>query len=163
MHRSISRTLGAAASVAVLTGGAAVITTSSAAHAQSSGPRTLHLVEKGGGITFVDNAPKAKHPYDFSAGDIVVVNRNLYTRTGGRSGSLRLVCVATDPTTQQCNGTETLPGGTLEVAGISSPAPSTQVAVIGGTGTYAGARGTSVSQDRKVNNNIADQIIALRP
>ena len=85
------------------------------------------------------------------------------TNFRGRAGSLKLVCIATSPTTQQCNGTEALAGGTLEVAGTSSPAPTTSVAVIGGTGDYAGARGTSASQDRKNSNDIADQTINLLP
>lgn len=123
--------------------------------------RTLHLVEKGGGIAFIDNPPKAKHQFDFSAGDIVIVSRDLVTASGGHAGSLRLTCIATTATTQQCAGTETLAGGTLELSGVSSPAPSTTVAVTGGTGLYAGAHGTSVSTDRRNNPDIADQTIGL--
>lgn len=125
--------------------------------------RTLHLVEKGGGLKVVDNPPKARHQYDFSAGDIVIVARDITTARGSRVGSLRLVCIATSATTQQCSGTETLPAGTLELAGTSAPRPTTSVAVIGGTGAYAGAHGTSVSSDRKNNADIADQTITLLP
>jgi hypothetical protein len=64
---------------------------------------------------------------------------------------------------QHCDGTETLTGGTIELAGISAPTPRTIVAVIGGTGSYTGARGTSVSSDRKSNSDIADQIITFLP
>ena len=125
--------------------------------------RTLHLVEKGGGLKIVDNPPRARHQYDFSAGDIVIVTREITTARGGRGGSMHLVCIATGATTQQCNGTETLAGGTLELAGTSGPHPATAVAVIGGTGAYAGARGTSVSTDRKNNTDLADQTITLLP
>ena len=124
-------------------------------------PRTLHLVEKGGGLKFVDNPPRATHQYDFSAGDVVIVTRDLYTQRGARAGSLKLVCIATSQTTQQCNGTETLAGGTLEVAGLSTPATSTTVAITGGTGSYRGARGTSISADRHGNSDTADQTITL--
>ena len=125
--------------------------------------RTLHFVEKGGGLKVVDNPPKARHQYDFSPGDIVIVTRDITTAHDGRVGSLRLVCIATDATTQQCSGTETLPAGTLELAGVSAPRPTTTVAVIGGTGAYTGAHGTSLSTDRKTNADIADQTITLLP
>jgi hypothetical protein len=163
MRSSTLRALAGAAAIATLAAGAAAFTSGSAAHPVTGQARILHLVERGGGLKFVDNPPKAKHPYDFSAGDIVIVSRDLYDPTGSRAGTLRLVCVATDQTTEQCNGTETLTAGTLEVAGISAPAPSTTVAVIGGTGAYNGVRGTSSSQDRKTNNNVADQTITLQP
>lgn len=162
MHQQTMRKLVGAITVAALAGASATLT-SSPAQALTARSRTIHLVEKGGGLELVDNPPKAKHPYDFSAGDIVIVSRDIYSPTGSRAGTLRLVCVATDQTTQQCNGTETLVGGTLEVAGVSTPAPGTTVAVIGGTGAYRGARGISTSQDRKTNSNIADQTIALQP
>ncbi len=163
MDRSPLRKLARAATAAALaTGAAATLVVGAAAHSKTGQP-TLHLVETGGGLQIVDNAPKAKHPYDFSAGDMVIVTRSLYHPNGSRAGSLRLVCIATNATTQQCNGTETLASGTLEVAGISSPAPNTTVAIVGGTGAYNGARGTSVSRDRATNNNIADQNITLLP
>lgn len=162
MHRSkllVGASLVALATTGVIAGLADV----TSAHGLTGGAttRTLHLVEKGGGLQVVDNPPKAKHPYDFSAGDIVVVTRKLFDPSGGSVGSLRLVCVAVDAATQQCQGTESLTTGTLELAGISSPAPSTTVAVIGGTGAYAGVAGTSVSTDRAHNHDIADQTITL--
>ena len=163
MQSSSLRALAGAAAISTLAVGGAAFTSGSSAEGLAGQSRILHLVEKGGDLRFVDNPPRAKHSYDFSAGDIVIVSRDLYTRKGAGAGSLRIVCVVKDQTTQQCNGTETLSGGTLEVAGVSSPAPSTTVAVIGGTGAYNGARGTSKSRDRKTNSNIADQTITLQP
>ena len=162
MNHLTSRTLAAAAAISALAVGAAAFTSGSAAQPLTGQARILRLVEKGGGLRFVDNRPKAKHQYDFSAGDIVIVTRSLYTQQGTRAGSLRIVCVATDPTTQQCNGTETLARGTLEVAGISTPTPRTTIAVVGGTGAYNGARGTSISTDRHGNSDTADQTITLQ-
>jgi hypothetical protein len=121
----------------------------------------LHLVERGGGLRVVDNQPKAQHPYQFSAGDIVIVRRDLYSRSGRPAGHLRIACIATTATTQQCSGTATLAHGTLEFAGISQPGPRTPIAVIGGTGQYANAHGTSTSTDRPGNPDIADQTITL--
>lgn len=148
---------------AVLAAAAASSTNVPARNTKAFESRTLHLVERGGGLRVVDNPPRARHQYDFSGGDIVIVTRSLFTASGLRVGSLRLACVATDSTTQQCSGTETLTAGSLELAGTSTPEPSTTVAVIGGTGAYAGARGTSVSRDRTNNANLADQTIALLP
>jgi allene oxide cyclase-like protein len=156
-----SRTLAAAAAVALF-GAAIAFTEGSNAQAVTGQARTLHIVEKGGGLKFVDNPPKATHQYDFSAGDVVIVSRDLYTQHGARAGSLKLVCIATSQTTQQCTGTETLAGGTLEVAGISTPAPNATVAITGGTGSYRGARGTSTSTDRHGNNDTADQTITFQ-
>ena len=158
----------AGATAAIVISGAltAAAIGSSTAPAQTNhalAARTLHLVEKGGGLKMVDNPPKARRQYDFSAGDIVIVTRDITTARGGRVGSLRLVCIATGATTQQCSGTETLRAGTLELAGTSAPHPTTTVAIIGGTGAYAGARGTSVSNDRKHNADFADQTITLLP
>jgi hypothetical protein len=156
-----SRTLAAAAAVALF-GAAIAFTGGSSAQTVTGRARTLRIVEKGGGLKVVDNPPKAKHQYDFSAGDVVIVTRDLYTQQGARAGSLKLVCIATSSTTQQCNGTEALAGGTLEVAGISTQAPSTTVAITGGTGTYRGARGTSISTDRHGNSDTADQTITFQ-
>lgn len=155
---------GKRAMLLVVATGAAVagVVAAGQAHAtRAAAAPTLHLVEKGGGLAVVDNAPKAKHQFDFSPGDIVIVTRNVFEANGNRAGSLRLVCIATTPTAQQCSGTETLTGGTLELAGVSSPAPSTSTAVIGGTGRYGGARGTSISTDRKSNSDVADQTVNL--
>jgi hypothetical protein len=136
---------------------------SAVAQARKAQTSDLHLVESGGGLRFIDNPPKAARPYNFSAGDIVIVTRDVSNLTGKRAGSLRLVCIAVTATVQQCNGTESLGTGTLQVAGTSTPAPATTVAIIGGTGAYAGARGTSVSKDRNGNSNVADQTISLFP
>jgi hypothetical protein len=151
---------------AVLIGAVAAVAAPGAnARAQSGGaaPLTLHLVEKGGDLKIIDNPPKAKHQFDFSAGDIVIVSRDIFTSAGRRTGSLRLTCIVTTATTQQCAGSEMLAGGMLELAGVSAPSPSTVVAVVGGTGRYSGARGSSVSTDRKTNTDIADQTVTLLP
>ena len=160
MRYTRARVLAAATAIALLSA-AIAFTEGSNAQKLTGQPRTLRLVEKGGDLKFVDNPPRAKHQYDFSAGDVVIVTRDLYTQRGARAGSLKLVCIATSQTTQQCNGTETLAGGTLEVAGLSTPATSTTVAITGGTGSYRGARGTSISADRHGNSDTADQTITV--
>ncbi|MGN6474015.1 MAG: hypothetical protein ACTHK4_10275 [Mycobacteriales bacterium] len=138
-----------------------VVPIASASSSTASTSSTIHLVERGGGLKVVDNPPKAKHPYDFSPGDIVVVSRVLHHPGGAVAGHLRLTCIATTATTQQCEGAADLSGDLLEFAGVSSPSPSTHIAVIGGTGMFAGARGSAVSTDRSGNMNVADLRITL--
>ncbi len=166
MHASKRNGLAAATAGAALIGAvvaAAATGTNAQAQAAGAAARTLRLVEKGGGLKIIDNPPKARHQFDISAGDIIIVTRDITTAHGGGVGSLRLVCIATGATTQQCTGSEVLAGGTLELAGVSAPSPSTVVAVVGGTGRYTGAHGSSVSTDRKTNHDIADQTITLLP
>jgi hypothetical protein len=100
--------------------------------ATPAGPQTIQLVERGGGVTFVDNPPKARHRYQFSAGDITIVSRGLYQQNK-RVGAIRLACLFTSASTDHCTGTATLPGGTIEFAEISNPQPTTNVATTGGT------------------------------
>ena len=122
----------------------------------------IALVEKGGGVKFVDSAlPHARHPYEFSAGDLAIVRRDLYTPANAHAGELRIACVAITATRQQCDGTLTLSDGTLEVAGLSQPSPTTTVAVTGGTGAYAGVTGSSSAKDRAGNGDVADMTITL--
>lgn len=164
MQASKGRGLAAAAVGVVLIGAVvAAAATGTNARAGGAAPRTLHLVEKGGDLKIIDNPPKAKHQFDFSAGDIIIVSRDIFISAGRHAGSLRLTCIATTATTQQCSGSEMLAGGMLELAGVSAPSPSTVVAVVGGTGRYTGARGSSISTDRKANHDIADQTITLLP
>lgn len=164
MKNAMQRLPAVATAATVLSGAlAAAAIGSSTAPAHARAARTLHLVEEGGALAFIDNPPKARHQYDFSAGDIIIATRDIVAARGGRAGSLRLVCIATGATTQQCSGTETLPSGTLELAGTSAPRPTTTVAVIGGTGAYVGAHGTSISSDRKTSADIAGQTITLLP
>jgi len=142
--------------------GAAMALAAGAATAAGSPARTIRLVERGGGVRFVDLPPRASHPFDFSPGDLAIVTRNLDDRHGAVVGRLRIACVTITPTAQQCTGTVTLRGGTMEVAGLSGPMPTTTIAVVGGTGAYDGARGTSVARDRAGGGDVADMTIRLR-
>jgi hypothetical protein len=154
--------LGAAA---IATGIAAIAHASAQpvhAAATSAQAQTLQLVESGGGVSFVHNSPKAKHPDQFSPGDIAIVTRNL-SQGGKRVGKLRLACLFTTASSNHCTGSAALAGGTLEVAGVSNPQPTTQIAITGGTGKYAGARGSGISKDRAGSGDVADVTITLLP
>ncbi len=152
--------------VAVAAAASSAVTIATASLPSSDGrtatAQTIQLAERGGGITFIDNPPKARHPYQFSAGDIAIVTRPLYQR-GERAGTLRLACLFTTSSADHCTGTATIPGGTIELAGVSNPQPTTHIAVTGGTGNYAAARGSAISRDRPGSADVADLTITLLP
>lgn len=144
--------------------GASVLASSGGAHAAARGPHehTLHLVERGGAVRFVDSAPPRAHGrFDFSPGDQAIITRTLDRANGTNAGSLQLACTAITATDQHCTGTIELSGGTLEVAGISSPSPTTTVAIVGGTGAYARQTGTGYAADRPGHSDVADLTITL--
>lgn len=123
---------------------------------------TLHFeeTEKGSTFAFIDNAPKAKRhhgfPTMFSAGDMIVMNNPL-VEGGKRIGHLQALCTATRSTRNfnaadfNCTGTFFLQGGTL-VASATIAGKTTEGAILGGTGKYAGARGTFNAPETKGPN-----------
>ncbi|MDE3132990.1 MAG: hypothetical protein KGL15_02875 [Acidobacteriota bacterium] len=154
----------AAAAIMAATGGAVAIADVSSASpsARTASAQTLALVERGGGIKFVDNPPNAQHQGQFSAGDIAIVTRRLYQH-GRRAGTLELACLFTTSSSDHCTGTATIGDSTIELAGVSDPRSTTEIAVTGGTGSYAGAHGSAVSRDRPGSADVADLRIMLLP
>jgi hypothetical protein len=138
---------GCAALLVAFTGSAAAATTT----------LTFKEPEKGSTFHFVDNAPKAprKHgfPTKFSAGDEFIFT-NPMEMEGKQVGRLRVVCIATatgkNPVAAGfiCNGIAKLSNGTLVFAAMLSEG-KTEGAIVGGSGAYAGARGTFVSHESK--------------
>jgi hypothetical protein len=151
IHRKLARLGGAAALLSCL----ALAFTSSAAAATTK--ITFKEPEKGSTFTFIDNAPKTKHKHGFpqkiSAGDEFVFTNPLEAE-GKKIGHLQAVCVATGNGKFQnagfnCNGTFVFTGKGTLIAAATIAGKKTEGAITGGTGTYAGARGTFVSKEGK--------------
>ena len=101
---------------------------------------------------FADAAPKTKvgdeGPESLSNADAITFSGDMLDRSGKDVGDLDVSCAITRPggfdkSHQQCAGTATLPGGTLTLArgGRVFGGADPRGAVLGGSGTYAGATG----------------------
>ena len=132
----------AAASVAVV----------AAAHGQAA-PTTLHLVDHNTGFVFNDVKPK-QLPKVGSPGDTLTITGRL---TCDRTGASHLVCtlvVGGKKEQELCQGDAALTDGDLFFTGrLAGDAPG-KLAVTGGTGAYAGARGNIADHDGPHNTTV---------
>lgn len=120
---------------------------------------TFKEPEKGSTFAFIDNAPKSQlqhgFPTKFSAGDEILFTNPLEAE-GKIVGKVRVACTATKTASSKsfaaagflCTGIAKVPGGTLAFATMLSEG-TTEGVITGGTGTYAGARGTFVVKESK--------------
>ena len=134
----------------------------SSGNAQAPKARTITLVELTSKthLAYVDNT---KHGP--SAGDIIdFVIPVADPATGKRLGDASATCSvvrarkSSEPT-QICQGIFRLADGAIAVSGKLGP-KDVQFAVVGGTGAYAGARGTMTSTDHKTTTT---DVITLLP
>jgi hypothetical protein len=139
--------LGALAAAALLVG--------PGASAQSPGGRTLSFTELEKGATFkhVRNT-KPKSPRANSLGDILVFTNPLADASGRVVGRLHVSCATTGGARNflksaiTCSGTYVLRDGTLTAQGtFRVGGATTTIAITGGTGAYANARGVLVSKE----------------
>jgi hypothetical protein len=164
-------TPGCLAVVLGLLGGVALAFAGPAAAATTT--LTFQEPEKGSTFTYVDVAPTTpkKHgfPTAISPGDQIVITNSL-TEGGKTIGKLRARCTATaavgkitDAAFAQahfiCEGVFTLPGGSL-YASASIVKSGTEGVVTGGTGSYAGARGTVLSKEGKGTTDTTITLLA---
>jgi hypothetical protein len=99
---------------------------------------TLKAVGRVDQVKLVDNAPTGDSP-----GDLLVFTEKLFNTRGKRIGSDAATCVRLFDPTSLCTGTYKLPGGSLMVQLVQpGPTGTYDQAVTGGTGRFAGARGT---------------------
>jgi hypothetical protein len=147
-------TLAAAAAVAV------AIAVTATGSAQTTGGRTVTLFENVARerSALVDNAPKSpsKNPesrrFRLSAGDELVNRTPVLDRKGGaRIGTSYAHAVVVkgrtfESASLQANIVLALRDGTIALAGIVG-ATQRPLAVVGGTGTYQGARGSATEKE----------------
>lgn len=134
----------------------------SAGAAQGQTTLTFKEPEKGSTFTYVDVAPQApkKHgfPTAISPGDQIVITNPL-TEGGKTIGKLRARCTATAAVKTSnpeafvgahfiCEGVFSL-GGSAIFGNARIVKGGTEGVVTGGTGKYAGARGTILSKEGK--------------
>ena len=152
----------------VLVGAAALAVTLLAATAsgRSSAGVTFHLVEKDQAFDYVDNPPSlARHVP--SQGDAFVFKASLLSRSMKQSGTLFGTCTITSggrAPIETCLGTYNLAGG--QIVGATSVRDQKlvkQIAIIGGTGAYAGARGEITSVSRGEDSPFSDDTVHLLP
>ncbi len=115
--------------------------------------KTLNFTEREtANFGFADNAPKTKvgdeGPESLSNGDAFTFSGDLLDGSGKDRGELDTSCAVTRPggfdkSHLHCTGTATIPGGTLTLArgGRVFAGADPRGAILGGSGTYAGATG----------------------
>jgi hypothetical protein len=107
----------------------------------------------------VDNAPTGR-----SAGDMLIFTEKLFDLQGRRIGDDAATCVSLFDETWLCTGTYRLPGGRLMVQ-LHQPGPGVvyEQAITGGTGRYAGARGTVTVDQRPDGDRFTFRIRSASP
>lgn len=140
----------AAAAVAATAAAASVVAVTASGQAA---PRTIQVTQVDTAFKFVDVVPKGGAAKPFTQGDSFVIGGRLLSgsHTVGKSN---LVCTTTQPGRRGgslCVGSLVLSGGQITFSGYNTVAdvPSTVFAVTGGTGSYAGARGTVTAKEAK--------------
>jgi hypothetical protein len=129
-----------------------VLLFASADPTRAAGSTTISFREtyKGATFTTVDVAPKGKNDRDVSPGDELVFTIPLVAG-GKKIGRVNGVCVVTNaaknPVQFFCSSTFVFPQGTLASSMNFKPGRTNHGAIVGGTGIYAGARGTFTSSE----------------
>jgi hypothetical protein len=136
--------------------------------AQQPTGRTIELVTKNARFKFVDVPPRARTPDNARPGDQFLISATLADRAGKRVGGFEAKCSMTRGGKNLrgiCDGVYALADGEIFLAARLTPADDVSGAVVGGTGAYAGARGTFSSKDRpgEAGGDPSDETITLLP
>lgn len=102
-------------------------------------PATIKITDVAKEYRHLDQGPPGSGVGDVEIIDAALYNASITKRAIGRG---QLMCTFLDRRSRDCSGTFFLPRGKLVVAGVVSTRLFYEVAVIGGTGLYANARGT---------------------
>jgi hypothetical protein len=126
---------------------------------------TFHLVERQIGSNFVDNPPRQGFNAAPLIGDQFMFTSDVQTKAGAHAGALNATCTITrggPHGTGPCYGVFSFKGGQLVgIAALSFTNPTTVIAIVGGTGVYAGATGTVISTSRGENSPYTDDVFHL--
>ncbi len=147
--------------------------TSPAAASTSGAGRTLHFLQKHQVDHIIDNPPRTtfRHgvPASISIGDMDLVTKEIWTtsKPTRQVGTIYALCTVTigglDPAVT-CNGSYVLPSGTLAMSAFYHFSDRAhRAAVVGGTGAYAGARGSYIGVSSPGNDAINIDTIHLLP
>ena len=134
------------AALAVVVVGIAVVSS----NAQQPGPPTgtLELVQRGRESTFkhIDHPPRGGGPQAPSPGDLAIIGGTLRDTSNRRVGKVHVVFMRLKGRRRahvdQVSATFDLKGGQIVMGGVSDGGRTDVVAITGGTGSYAGARGS---------------------
>jgi hypothetical protein len=116
-----------------------------AAHASAAPAGTLQVVLRQQSFQWVDLPPRRSGDGPPSPGDESITTYRVFDISGAkRLGRAHFVCTALDRRGEheQCAGTIALADGQLATQGDAD-----NVAVVGGSGAYAGARGTATGAE----------------
>jgi hypothetical protein len=102
------------------------------------------------------------HTQNGAPGDEFIFRSKMLERDGVRVGWIQAVCTLVFNNQLQCEGTFTLPGGTLAASALVGGSNATPVAINGGTGRYAGWTGQETSVGSTTNVNVSTDTFVLR-
>lgn len=156
----------------LLTGSLAALAAAGTAAAQTPTPQTLTLIEtaRGGMTNVVDRPPLSRQggtERRLTKDDTLVITNPLRDTSGRRAGRLRASCAVTkaggfDSAAGDCLAVFQLKAGRIYVTmPMNLAATTTTGAVLGGTGAYAGVRGTWTSVQRR-NGSARDTLTLTR-
>lgn len=122
--------------------------------------QSLRLVERAEHESVVHRGSSAD-----ALGDLIVFANTLYDAANSKAvGASRGSCIRVDIGKYwSCTFTLALAGGNLEVSGSYADEGDSDLAITGGTGRHAGARGTLRVHPRDAQHDSYDFIIGLRP
>jgi len=127
----------------VLVGAAVAVLAAPALASRSTAtgtPTAIQMLGRNVGVTFVDATGKKKP----TTGNYEIAKDALFDSSGARIGTSIVSCTILDAGGTQffCNGSNQLKAGDIILAGrFSILSKSYRLAIVGGTGEYAGARG----------------------
>ena len=104
-----------------------------------TGPGTIRITSVDAKVSFLNRGARSR-----GVGDVLLIRQLLYNKGIRREaiGHADLVCTYVGRRTRQCNGTYTLPKGTLVVSGSIRFRDFFRLAVVGGTEIYDNVRGS---------------------